>query len=94
MTALPQNLRLPDLIAKTAKVTLKDTVRVLHAVQAVGRLYGIEMVANPQIVDQFGRNRPTPENIAACEQASFTLKEGDIPGRAEIDNRLDAIEQL
>lgn len=94
MTTLPQNLRLPDLIAKTAQVTLKDTVRVLHAVQAVAKLYGTETVTGPQIVDQFGRNRPTPENIAACERASFALKEGDIPCRAEIDKRLEAIKHL
>lgn len=91
---LPQNLRMPDLVAKTARVTLKDTVRVIHAINAVNTLYGPEAANNPAIVEGFLGSRPTPENIAACEQASFDLKEGETPCRDQIDKSLDAIRSL
>lgn len=93
MSTLPQNLRLPDLIAKTARVTLKDTVRVLHAIEAVKKLYG-PAANSPTLVDGFRGTRPSPENIAACEQASFALKEGDTPCRGQIDKSLEAIKNL
>lgn len=93
MNSLPQNLRIPDLIAKTSKVTLKDTVRVLHAIEAVQAMYGPE-AANHAALDAFRGGRPTPENIAACERASFDLKEGETPCREEIDKSLRAIKSL
>ncbi len=93
-TPLPQNLRLLDLIAKTARVTLKDTARVIHAVDAVTKLYGPEAANPPVLVSSISAERPSPENIAACEQASFALREGDNPCQDEIDKRLDAIRQL
>lgn len=92
MSTLPTNLRLPDLIAKTARVTLKDTVRVLHAVEAVARTFG--MRESNDMVEDFTMGRPTPENIAACEQASFALREGDNPCRELIDERLRALQEL
>ncbi len=89
---LPQNLRPLDLIAKTARVTLKDTARVIHALDAVSLLYGPFPVRT--LSAAVCAARPSPENIAACEQASFVLKEGDSPCRAEIDQQLSAIRQL
>ena len=88
MTTTPQNLRMQDLIAKTACVTLKDTIRVIHAIEAAGLAYAIDP---PRVVDFVGpmtHTRPTPENVAACEQASFEMREGDLPFRNDIDDTL------
>ena len=67
-------LCLDDLIAKTAKVSLKDTMRVLLAIQAVSNLYGCDV---EDVLDQclYELRRPTPEQIAACERAFFSLKQ-------------------
>lgn len=87
------NLRLPDLIAKTARVTLKDTMRVMLALDAVAYLCGVEP---SEILDAAGyaAGRPTPENVAACEQASYALREGETPSRDEIQQRLVALQAL
>ena len=88
MTTTPQNLRMQDLIAKTACVTLKDTIRVIYAIEAAGLAYA----ANPpRVLDFVGpmtHTRPTPENVAACEQASFEMREGNLPFRNDIDDTL------
>ena len=94
MTTLPQNLRPLDLIAKTARVTLKDTARVIHAFHAVTQFYGSEVVAPAELASGMCAERPSPDNIAACEQASFELREGQTPCRAGIDQSLQAIKAL
>ena len=69
-------LRVADLVAKTAKVTRKDTIRVLLAALTVQRAFGQglgDMV--PDDMD-FGLARATPEQRAAVEQA-YALVERD-----------------
>lgn len=93
MTNTPQNLRMQDLIAKTAGVSLKDTIRVILAVEAVH--YFLEE-NGPVLgfVEGLSPDRPSPENVAACEQASFDLKEGDTPHRTLIDFAMAQIRRL
>lgn len=87
------NLRMQDLIAKTAGVSLKDTIRVILAVEAVH--YSVEE-KGPALgfVGTLCPDRPSPENVAACEQASFDLKEGDTPHRTLIDFAMAQIRRL
>lgn len=69
------DLRPTDLIAKTAKVTLKDTVRVLVAARAFCKHYGIPF---NQLADSMhDGSRPTSDNVAACEQAYAELESAD-----------------
>ena len=88
------NLRMQDLVAKTARVTLRDTVRVILAVKAVTQLYADEGEGSCELFDALSITKPTPENVAACEQASFILREGDVVCREKIDATLDAIKQF
>lgn len=94
MTTLPQNLRPLDLIAKTARVTLKDTTRVIHALHAVTQFYGPDTISPETLASSACADRPSPDNIAACEQASFALREGQTVCRAGIDQSLQAIRTL
>lgn len=93
MPTIPRNLRLPDLVAKTARVTLKDTMRVMLALDATAYLYGTTPTGIATGCD-YTPSRPTPDNVAACEQASFELREGDTPSRADIDTRLTTLQTL
>jgi hypothetical protein len=69
------NLRATDLIAKTAKVTIKDTLRVLIAARAVCRFLGLSF---DKIADrQHSPDRPSSDNVAACEQAYAELEAAD-----------------
>lgn len=66
------SLRPADLVAKTAKVTFKDTVRVLIAARAFCKHYGIPF---SQLADALHDDtRPTSDNVAACEQAYGELE--------------------
>ena len=78
------DLRLPDLIAKTGKVTLRDTIRVLIAAQAVCRQFGLSLSDIVSSDFEFSTDRPSSANVAACEQAYREL---------EVDNKkaLDAV---
>lgn len=73
MTMLPEGLRVPDILAKTARVTLKDTLRVLAALDALAYQYNVDPA---DIVEQlvYDTSRPLPENVAACEQEFFALR--------------------
>lgn len=65
----PANLRPADVIAKTARVTLKDTVRVLVALDAVLEEAGVSFESFIDTYwDNFTAERATPENSEACEQ--------------------------
>lgn len=79
-TNLPAELRVADLIAKTARVTLRDTMRVLAALDAVTELYRSDMGS---VVGEctFDPSRPGPEQVAACEREFFRLtqEEGQQP---------------
>ena len=91
MTTDP-HLRLGDLVAKLARVTLKDTTRVLLALDAV-QAYTPQAAQVSALVPPLPPRRPTPENIAACEQAAFALREGPLH-RAEIDAALERLQQV
>lgn len=86
------NLRPADLIAKTARVTLKDTLRVILALQAVSHHQGVWIDDLIDTVD-FVPSRPSPENIAACEQAAFALQQQGLLGH-EITGILSTLKEL
>jgi len=90
---LPANLRVADLIAKAARVTLKDTLRVLAALDAVAYLYD---TGPTDIVEDlnYDATRPAPPNVAACEQGFFDLRSKDQAYAEEISTRLKLIKEL
>lgn len=60
------NLRVHDLIAKTAHVTIKDTTRVLLAARVVAEYLGCSL---QEIADSpCPTSRPTPEQADACSE--------------------------
>lgn len=74
----PNNLRPADVIAKTARVTLKDTVRVLVALDAVLEQAGVSFENFMDTYwDNFTAERAAPENVAACEQFYTAVKAGE-----------------
>lgn len=74
----PNNLRPADVITKTARVTLKDTVRVLVALDAVLEQAGVSFESFMDTYwDNFTAERATPENVAACEQFYTAVKAGE-----------------
>lgn len=85
---LPVGLRIADLVAKTARVSLKDTLRVLAILDAVSFF----MDAGPlDVIDActYDATRPNPDNIAACERAFFELRT-----RAKTDEQIKALLSL
>lgn len=90
---LPDSLRVADLIAKTARVTLKDTLRVLAALDAVSFSYDVSMETLIDLID-YEPSRPTPEQVAACEQEFFQLRREDHLRAAQVQPRLDRIKSL
>lgn len=64
---LRSNLRVNDLVAKIAKVTLKDTTRVLLAFDAVVDF--LETPADDLLATEFDTDRPTEEAADACGNA-------------------------
>jgi len=74
----PCNLRPADVIAKTARVTLKDTVRVLVALDAVLEQAGISFESFMDTYwDNFTAERAAPENSEACEQFFTAAMSGE-----------------
>lgn len=67
------DLRLLDLIAKTSKTGIRDVIRVLIAARLVGQHFDKTLgeMLPPDYV--FDGARPTPANVAACEQAFAEL---------------------
>lgn len=93
MREIPTALRPADLIAKAARVTLRDTLRVLAALDAVAYLYDVE----PSVVVEdlcYDANRPAPENVAACEQEFFALRDRNEENAEQISTRLALIQDL
>lgn len=84
------NLRTADLIAKTARVTLKDTMRVILALQAVGELTKQETDVVIGSI-QYDPSRPAPENVAACERAFYDMTEADSD---RLDDLFDQMTEL
>ena len=60
-------LRINDLVAKIARVTLKDTTRVLMALDAVVDF--LDEPADDLLATEFEVGRPSPENADACGNA-------------------------
>ena len=89
---LPKHLRVGDVIAKTARVTIKDTLRVLAALDAVAYMYGCSI---DEILEDipYDPRRPSPENVAACERAYFDLHHSTTYPE-EINTRLELIKYL
>lgn len=68
-------LRVNDLIAKVAHVRIKDTVRVLIALQAVAEEYDLsfeELLEQPKSSD-----RPTPLQAKECDRAYWWMYENE-----------------
>lgn len=73
-------LRLNDLIAKVAKVTLKDTTRVLLAADTVAEYLGVSI--DDILGNRFSVDKPTPEQAEKCSAAfkeleNYLIDEGE-----------------
>lgn len=68
------DVRVLDIVAKTAKTTARDTARVLVAVRLVCQQLDLTLEDLVPDTLSFELTRPTPENVAACEQAYNVLK--------------------
>lgn len=66
---LPPNLRPADLVAKLAGVSLKDTVKVIVAIDLLREDLGFENDGLVQmLIDQLQTDRPDTDNVAECER--------------------------
>lgn len=66
------DLRPLDLIAKTSKTSIRDVMRVLIAARMVGQHF--DMTLGEMLPSDYNSgSRPTPANVAACEQAFSEL---------------------
>lgn len=66
-------LRLNDLVAKVAKVTLKDTTRVLLALDTIADFMDCE--SDFLLDQQFVVDKPTPAQAEMCNTAHNELRE-------------------
>lgn len=88
-----KHLRIADVIAKTAHVTLKDTLRVIAALDAVAYMY--EQSPDDLLEDMnYDARRPSPQNVAACEQAFYQVNNPEALYAEEINTRLELIKML
>lgn len=65
-------LRVNDLVAKVAKVTLKDTTRVLLALDCV--IDFLDVPAEDVLSAEFEVIKPSPENAEGCAMAFEDFK--------------------
>lgn len=65
------NVRVADLIAKTAGVSLLDTVRVLAAMRCVSEAFVLDPVQ--VLVEEHAVDRPDSTEVLACAQADEAL---------------------
>lgn len=81
------HLRVHDLIAKTADLRLKDTLRVLLALRIVAEEYDLD----PAVIltMPYSTQRPTPDEKRQCEAAYAWMYDND-----ELSRSLYEIEQL
>lgn len=81
------HLRVHDLIAKTADLRLKDTLRVLLALRVVAEEYDLD----PQVIltMPYSAQRPTPDQTRQCEAAYAWMYDND-----DLSRSLYEIEQL
>lgn len=66
-------LRIHDLVAKTAHVSHKNTLRVLIALRAVG--IEVDLSADEIVNLAYCSEKPTPEQARACNQAYLGMHE-------------------
>ena len=68
-------LRTPDLIAKIAGVTLKDTIRVLIAADLVAKnnKQTFEQMFGTSVIDGLSAIRPEVANVIACDKAYLEM---------------------
>lgn len=73
---LPHGLRIADVVAKVAHVSLKDTLRVMASLDAIS--YNLDL-APVDLLDActYSISRPAPENVAACEAMYFSVTHSD-----------------
>lgn len=84
-----KNVRICDLVAKTAKTSLKDTQRVILAIKAIEASFGetVESRFAPTII------KPSETEAIACDDAyRQLLKSAD--STPTVDNSLVVIETL
>lgn len=67
------DLRVIDLLAKTAKVNIRDAIRVLVAAGVLDTHLGLTLTQLVPKDYKFPEGKPSPENVAACEQAYHEL---------------------
>lgn len=67
------NLRTHDIIAKTAHVSYKDTLRVLIALRAVGK--ELDLSTDEILSMPYSREKPTPQQAHACSVAYLRMHE-------------------
>lgn len=66
-------LRLNDLVAKIARVTLKDTTRVLLAADTVADFLGVSV--DDILSNRFSVDRPTSEESVLCNKSFAELED-------------------
>lgn len=66
-------LRVHDLIAKTANVNYKNTLRVLIALRAVGE--ELDLAADEILNWPYSGEKPNPEQAIACNRAYLRMNE-------------------
>lgn len=81
------HLRVHDLIAKTADLRLKGTLRVLLALRVVVKEYDLD----PAVIltMPYSAQRPTPDQMRQCEAAYAWMYDND-----DLSKSLYEIEQL
>lgn len=83
----PDALRIHDLVAKTAHVSLKNTLRVLLALRAVAR--SGDLTADEILDRPYQASRPSSEAAQHCKEAYLWLYDDQ-----EVTKTLFEIEQL
>lgn len=78
-----KGLRVNDLIAKVARVTLKDTTRVLKALMLVSEFLDLDIY--DFLDEDFDTGRPTPEQAKLCNDAFRELEEALLVWDAPVD---------
>lgn len=87
----PTHVRTHDLIAKTARVTIKDTLRVVLAMQVVAKHLGCSMEEISAL--PYDLNRATPEQAEACsEEFKLMCKQLNEAGHGDEIKRLRHID--
>lgn len=92
-TEVPTHLRMGDVIAKTARVSLKDALRVIASLDAIALHFGIEPAELLEKM-QYEHSKATPEQVAACEQAYYALRTEATARPGPIGRKLKLVSKL